>query len=137
MKLLTLILIGFLNSAEAAGGHQHHVKHNMVVHGLYEVFASHIVYKEPHNYQVILKLNLDQKTYQTYVNERTKYPKDQFIYLLDDMTIKDIQSIPSISGVLFRNDEQENQIPVVTQMKLNRGQFEVVYFEELPLSLSR
>jgi hypothetical protein len=45
LALITICLGSFNASA-----HDHHVKHNMVIFGEDQVYASHIVYKVPHNY---------------------------------------------------------------------------------------
>jgi hypothetical protein len=116
--------------------HAQHAKHNMVLFGESEVFASHIVYKEPHNYQVILKIKLDAHHQALYLAERSQHPKDQFIYLLDPMNIKDIESAAAISGTISRMDASGVRREIAPNVVVTRENFEVIYFDELPLSLS-
>lgn len=96
--------IGFamVGSFAANAQHQHDVKHNMLLFGTEEVFADHIVYKVPHNYQVILRVNFDSDVKQAYLNAKENYPKDTFIFLLDSMDIARIVDVESISGTDFK-----------------------------------
>lgn len=118
------------------GAHpNHHVKHNMVLLGTTEVFASHIVFKRPHNYQVILKINFDEAAQTAYLREREAHPQDQMIFLLDEMDIKDIQSHNAIVGTLIRVDSKRQRIPILESIILKGRNFSVLFFNELPLSL--
>ncbi len=121
----------------AAPAHtEHYVKHNMVLVGENEIFASHLVFKEPHNYQVILGLELDPAVKEAYQRERRNYPQDTFIYLLDDMHIAHIRHMNAISGTIFRKDSLGNKIVLANGVKLEKSAFTVLYFNELPLSLA-
>jgi len=134
--LVTTFLIIFCAEGWAHGPEHNHARHNMVLYGQEEVFASHLVYKVPHNFQVILKVNFDEKTQVTYRRERALYPQQKIIYLLDTMNIKDIASAEFISGQVFRIDENGKRIELASEVSLSRGGFAVVYFSELPLSLA-
>lgn len=129
--VLFTLLLGHFSYAQ----HSNHAKHNMVLFGDSEIFASHIVYKVPHNYQVILNIEFDQKTKDLYLNERVLHPADEFIFLLDDMDIKDITSAPSISGAISRTDAGGNRLEIIKNVQVDREHFKVIYFDELPLSL--
>lgn len=135
MKNLLLAISIFLTSAASAQT-EHLVKHNMVLVGESEIFASHIVYKEPHNYQVILGLNLDPTIKAAYQHERRSHPGDTFIYLLDDMHIAHIRHRSEISGTIFRKDSLGNKVTIAEGVRLPAGAFRVLYFNELPLSLA-
>ena len=128
------ILLGFSMSSWAQSGHVH-AKHNMVLFGETEVFASHIVYKVPHNYQVILTLSLSAEDQEKYLVARKAHPSEQFIYLLDAMDIKNIVTETSISGTVFYLDSDGNKHEVIPSLKLTNNEFKVIYFDELPLSL--
>lgn len=127
----------FANAVSDANEQQHHVKHNMVLVGTEEVFASHIVYKEPHNYQVILQLNFEESVLKEYTEARASFPEEQFILLLDHMDISKIQESTSLSGTLLRRTATGEQTTINAHVHLNQGSFKVLYFDELPLSLSK
>ena len=135
MKTRFIALLLALSTASHAADHGHHVKHNMILLGEREVFASHIVYKVPHNYQVILKINLDAQTLPLYQGQKETHPRAQFIYLLDHMDISEIAIAESISGTILREDEQGNRVQLASGVKLAREDFEIVFFDEVPLSL--
>lgn len=119
-----------------AFAHEGHAKHNMVLFGEKEIFASHIVYKVPHNFQVILKVELDDKTRETYLIEKGKYPRDQFIFLLDSMDIARISERPEISGEIFRIGADDRKHIISAKVTLKQTDYSVIYFDELPLDLS-
>lgn len=118
-----------------AQGHAHHVKHNMVLYGEHQIFASHIVYKVPHNYQVILEVALDPESRRLYLAERARFPADRIVLLLDESSIAHIERLPRISGTILRTDAQGKKITVVSHLTIPRARYRVVYFSELPLSL--
>jgi hypothetical protein len=113
-----------------------HVKHGMILLGESEVIASHIVYKTPHNFQVLMSLKLDQATNSLYLKARADHPKSTFILLLDPIDIEEITSLPSLSGAIFHRDEQGQRHEIAPNVTLRRENFEVLYFDELPLSLA-
>lgn len=115
--------------------HEGCVKHNMLLFGEDQVFASHIVYKSPHNYQVILKINFEKEIADLYLKEKKRYPKDQFIFLLDSMDIKQISTYSQLSGTISRTNELEQKTELAVNVKVARDHFELIYFDELPLSL--
>ena len=118
----------------ATVGHEHHAKHNMILFGESEIFASHIVYKVPHNFQVLLKLKLSAEIKQTYLNEKSLHQQDQFILLLDTMDISKIKEADQISGQILRENPSGKQDPI-GEIELTREKFQVIYFDELPLNL--
>src|SRR5687767_9298112 len=73
-KVLVAISTSLVISSVQAHDHPaDHVKHNMVVYGSpAETYASHIVYKVPHNYQVILKIRFDLQTQEIYRQARAQ-----------------------------------------------------------------
>lgn len=113
-----------------------HAMHNMVVFGVEEIFASHIVYKVPHNFQVILKLDLSDEVRRVYLAEKKKFPEQQFILLLKHMDIKEISKADFISGTLLREDVDGRRVELVPLVELRRDQFKIIFFDELPISLS-
>ncbi len=129
-----LLAIGSMSQAQDA---HMHAKHNMVLFGESEIFASHIVYKVPHNYQIILSLKLDSDSLQKYLSARRGHESDQFIYLLDSMDIKDIATQGSITGTVFFVDKTGQKQTIIPSLTILRENFQVIFFDELPLSLEK
>lgn len=119
-----------------AQGHVHHSRHNMVLFGEAEVFASHIVYKVPHNYQVVLRLDLPAPQLASYRAERAAHPADLILFLLDPADIGAIETATEISGRFVRVDANGARLEFGVAFTLERGAFSVLYFNELPLSLA-
>lgn len=135
-KLVFLIIICFFSLSISAQDHAHHSKHNMVLFGEGDsYYASHIVYKEPHNYQVILKLNFDSSTKEVIAKEMSTYPDNQFIYLLDHLDISQINERPTISGQIFRRSADESKKILFDKVDIDPNDYSIIYFNELPLSL--
>ena len=138
MKLLALILISLSSFASSllADDHSGHTSHNMLLFGSDEVFADHIVYKEPHNFQVILKIDFDQATKEAYLEARANHPDEEIVFLLDPMNIETIEQAAVLSGkILLRTDSGQNVIR--SEITLDQSQFKVLFFNKLPLSLAR
>jgi len=140
MQTLVSIIAALIsmNSFALSNDHAHgpHLaKHNMVLIGEEKVYASHIVYKRPHNFQVILELNFPTSVMETYLAEKKSHPNDQFIFLLDSSDISKIQFAESLSGTLLRTDADEVRHELLTGIVIAPGKFKVLYFDELPLSL--
>lgn len=125
-----------LASANPTPDHTHHVKHNMVLFGRDEIFASHLVYKAPHNFQVVLSIALSGRAKDDYQHSRTAFPGDTFIFLLDEMHIDQIQQADRLSGKILRRDGAGEKHDVSLDVTLTRGQFKTLFFNELPLSLA-
>jgi hypothetical protein len=138
MKILIyLLLLGFMiifNTQTFAQDHSHHVKHNMILLGQTEVYATHIVYKVPHNYQVILRINFEQEMNQRYLSEKLKYPDDQFILLLDNMDISNIADVENISGQIFR-ESSDGTKNIIGDTVISKDNFKIIFFDELPTNL--
>jgi len=138
MKILVrfgLMLFLLVGGAAQAHDHGDHVKHNMVMYGEPEIFLSHIVYKLPHNFQVILKARFSEQIKELYLKERKAHPTDEFIYLADEMKIREIDSMPEISGTISRTDSEGTKTILATKVPLLRKDFDIIFFNELPLSL--
>lgn len=133
---LVLFAAYLFSSVARAETHDHqHVRHNMVLFGEQEVFASHIVYKDPHNVQVILQLSLPSDTKSQYSLERALHPLDTFIFLLDPSNIKEISTQASISGD-FRREDAEGQTTIfIPHLELASADYKIVFFDIVPLSL--
>lgn len=136
MSVLFSVLLSCFSLNASTQDHAHHVNHNMVLFGQGENFyASHIVYKVPHNYQVILKVNLPANIKVLVNKEMAAHPSDQFIYLLDHMNISQITQQPTISGQFFRRAADGSKQILFSSVILQPSEYSVVYFDELPLSL--
>src|SRR4051812_41958562 len=118
---IVCIYLGLSFFGSLGGAHpSSHAKHNMILFGENEVFASHIVYKVPHNFQVILSLNLDSHDLKEYHDARAANPDSQFIYLLDEMNIKDINSVDLIRGRLMYIDSNDQKHEVIKDLVLTK-----------------
>ena len=126
-----------INDGESNQSHKseaHHSKHNMLLIGSDEIFASHIVYKKPHNFQVILKVRFPDAIKQHYLYLRKNDPDSQIVLLLDPMDISAIATVPAITGSLQKRGSS-NRI-IVPRVTLQKKDFDVVFFDELPLDLN-
>lgn len=129
--LSLLLLLGFGLSAKA----QHHPPHNMLLRGQTEVYASHVVYKSPHNFQVELELELPPEVKGRYIKEVANHPDETFFYLLQHLHIGDIQNVSSISGSFQRENAKGERVTFIDQVELPKSAFKILYFYELPLNL--
>ena len=130
------IFISLHSVAWCEEGHSHGTKHKMVLFGEKEVFASHIVYKVPHNFQVIIKIIMDDADKEKYIAAKAANPSAQFIYVLNPMNIGEIASASEISGSVVFVGEDDHQNEVIPNVKISRSHFEIIYLDELPLSLA-
>lgn len=121
----------------AQHGHAHHAKHNMIMMGTDEVFISHIVYKVPHNYQVILKIELEKSIHSEYLKIRQNHPDSLVIILLDHMDISKIADASFITGTILVENAQGDRTEMITHVKIAKENFQIVYFDEVPLILTR
>lgn len=131
-----IFAMGFAVHAEAHD-HANHPPHNMVLFGQDEIFVSHIVYKKPHNYQVILRVRLNQIAQKAYTESRRANPNDLHIFLFDSMDIGTIQAKPRLTGKFLRQTDQGTRTPFLTEVALEPDQYELIFFDELPLSLEK
>ena len=134
MKLTILVLAALISIPGHATDHSHLAKHNMVLFGTAETFASHIVYKIPHNYQVILELGLSNEAREKYLSAKGAFPESLFVLLLDPNDISRIESAPEITGTIYRI-ENNRRIEIAAGVRVSRKDFRMIYFDELPLSL--
>ncbi len=132
MKYLFLILLSVVSFSQ---DHSHHPKHGMVLIGDSSIYASHIVYKDPHNVQVLLKINFNEAAKQKYFETRISKPTDLLIFVLDSMDIKEITKVDSLIGSLMYEDQDGTRHMLLKDIQLQKKDFEVLYFSELPLSL--
>lgn len=135
-RFFLFLSLALFTKASFSQDHTHHAKHNMVLFGESDSFyASHIVYKVPHNYQVILKINFDSNSKEIIKNEMISNPKDQFILLLNHMDIRQINEMPILSGQIFRRSQYRLKTMIFPLVTLNPNDYTIIYFNELPLSL--
>ncbi len=128
LKYLFVSFIFIFSNLSMAQSHNHNVKHNMVLFGNQETFLSHIVFKNPHNYQVIMSVTLDQETLTTYLTEKKKHPSDKFIIYLDEMHIADIEKANRITGTLVR-DSSEGRLTLKQGVTLEKSQYQILFFD--------
>jgi len=136
MKHILALFILVFSAYSLAQDHSHHVKHNMVMYGESEIFLSHLVYKVPHNYQVILKIELPTEVRERYLAEKKAHPQDRFIFLFDHMCIEDIAEAEYVVGEIFRKDALGNKIVLEASLQLMKENYKIVFFNELPTDLN-
>lgn len=136
MKHIFTIIVLVFSAYAIAQDHSHHVKHNMVMYGESEIFLSHLVYKVPHNYQVILKIELPTEVREHYLAEKKAHPEDRFIFLFDHMCIGDIAEAEYVVGEVFRKDALGNKIVLEASLKLTKENYKIIFFNELPTDLN-
>ncbi len=134
-KLILVTCVITFSSSNSFAQHEHHAKHNMVMMGEQEIFISHIVYKVPHNYQVILKIKLTQDALTEYLNAKRNTPNNLMILLLDHMYISKIADASEISGTILTEDPAGNRTEILTDVKITKENFRIIYFDEVPLNL--
>lgn len=136
MIRILLIALSFFQSVVSAQSHEHHVKHNMALYGNESgLYLSHLVYKSPHNYQVILKVNLPPKYAKLY--ERLEnHPDDLFLMILNPMEISRIQEKPVLTGPVVRTEKSGTRETIYERVLLQPEDYSIIYFAELPLNLS-
>ena len=105
----------------------------MIIFGTSPTYASHIVYKVPHNYQVLLEIHFDEVTQARYLEEKARHPDEQYILLLDAMDISEIASVDKVTGRLFRENASGEEAPVADEVVLPRAAYRVIYFNEVPM----
>lgn len=129
------IILSLASVQSFAQDHVHHVKHSMILFGEADnYYASHIVYKNPHHFQVILKVHFNSNVKAKIGSEMRAYPSDQFIYLLEHMDISLINQKPAISGQIFRRVVDGSKQIIFEQVELKPEEYSVIYFDELPFS---
>lgn len=99
-------------------------------------YVSHIVYRQPHNYQVILKVEFSSEVKARVASEMKAHASDQFIYLLDHMDISQIEKKPAISGQVFRRSADGLKTVIFENVGVNASDYSVIFFDEVPLSLA-
>lgn len=135
---LAIVLVTILSQPDPtlAAEQMHHPKHNLVVFGETQVFASHIVFKQPHNYQVELALTFSADVQDAYLRARTGHPDDTYIFLLDPVDISQVSNLERLTGALFRRDHNNQRFDIASSVVVERDSFQVIFLQELPLSLS-
>jgi hypothetical protein len=131
---MVLALMG-VSSSGMAQSHEHLSKHGFVLMGDEQIFASHIVYKHPHNYQILIELTFDAKTTQVLRNARAAEPENLFVFVLDPLDLTQIASQRSLTGIIQSRNKNDERTTIIDGVVVANRFFKIIYFEELPLSL--
>lgn len=134
IAVAALVLITATSAAEHSGHHSQ-VKHNMILYGENEIFISHLVYKAPHNFQVIIKVQFPENIRELYLDSKKDFPGDSYIFLLDKMHIADIATLDSIAGTLTRTNGEGVKTVLAENVRIDKADYKIVFFNELPLNL--
>ena len=129
-----LFLMPLIASA-ATAGHENHSKHGMILFGEEKTYLSHKVYKSPHNWQVILEITFNENVKARYLDAKKGDPDNTFLFVLDAIDISEIAAQPALTGVLYRVTKSGEKTEVMRDIRVERKDFQVLYINELPLSL--
>lgn len=117
--------------------HDHQARHNMIVYGNQDqLFASHMIYKFPHNYQVILKIDLGSQNKSLLTEALANSNTRNVLFVLDRMNIGEIQTKPVLTGALEQELNDGSSQILVDHLEVSPENYSIIYFEELPLSLA-
>jgi hypothetical protein len=120
-----------------AAAHAHSAKHGMLLFGDPTVYASHLVNRDPHHFQVILKVGLGASAKAAYLKARADYPEENVVLVLDEMELADLEhGTPALSGTLVRVAADGARTPFHSGVQLMPWDYERLFFQELPLDLS-
>lgn len=124
LKITLCAVLLFGSAASAVAQHNHdHAKHNMLIYGVNEVFASHLVFKFPHNFQVILKVKFPESVYAEYLSQHKNNPADTYLFLLDEMAMKDLEKMEAIEGDFFRTNAEDGKTIIANNIRLEKKDF--------------
>ena len=140
MKLMSKLFLPFLFlmpliASAATAGHEHHSKHGMILFGEEKTYISHKVYKSPHNWQVLLEITLSESVKSRYLDAKKGNPESIFLFVLDSMDISEIAAQPALAGAIYRVAKNGEKIELVHDVRVERKDFQLLYINELPLSL--
>lgn len=135
LVLFVSLILASVTTAATADDHAHHARHNMLIYGSGEVFASHIVYKAPHNYQVIFRVVLPEAVATAYHASRALHPDDTYLWLLDPLDMSTIESQTQLSGTFFREDATGEREILAPSLALTNDAYKLLLFNQLPLAL--
>ena len=128
-------LLCFIVSLSQAFAQHNHPQHKMIMYGENEIFMSHVVYKVPHNYQVILNVDLDEQSKAEYLKEKRIHKDDTFLFILDHMDISTIYDVSHLTGTLVRESIMFGRFEIAKKVRLDDENFKILYFNELPTHL--
>ncbi len=104
--------------------------HGMLLFGRGKVYASHLpMFHAPHNYQVILELNLDQKDQARFVEDQQRHPEEATYTLAPGrFVLPDMLAAPRpFKAVLYRGHFERGGTPVTDSVTVRIGK--VIYAE--------
>jgi len=139
-KNLCVVIFALFTSIMAFGGgsHEHppvHKKHSFVFVDRNAEYATHVVYKKPHNFQVNIRLK--PLPLLPYIAEAmASFPEQSFFIQFNPFDISKMNEKPDLSATIVREDSSGQLIPIAKDFSLVAGNYEVTYFEELPLDLN-
>ncbi len=121
-----------------SGDHSHHnVKHNFIMYGENPIYASHLIYKAPHNFQVILQLNLSSQLVTSISELRIQNPNAVFYFEALNLDFSEFSNVNELTGAIFYEDEAGRRHTVIESNSITKDNFKVIYFYQLPLDLSK
>jgi hypothetical protein len=135
--VFALAALALALAAPLLAAHAHPARHGMLLFGEKAVFASHIVNRVPHNYQVVLQVWLAPAARAAYDRARAEYPGQSLVLALDHLEIGNLETgKPELGGDLVRVTPEGERIPFHSGVRLSPWDYERIFFQELPLDLS-
>lgn len=114
---LLALLISF-QSATAAGDPA--AVHGMLLFGHEEVYLSHLpMFHRPHDYQVILKVDLPANIQKTYVEDRKKNPKEKiYTFVPKSFVLPTLKGKPfALEGSIYRGHFERGGTEILKNVK--------------------
>lgn len=127
--LIPLVISLFAGAAHAE--HAHPVKHGFILMGTTEVFAAHIIASTPHNWQVLLALQLPETAEAAYTAAKAATPDGKMILVLDPVDLAGLAGEARLTGTISTEDAAGVRTPVATGVVIENDAFRVLYAEEL------
>src|SRR3954471_3177534 len=117
--ILMICAVSAYSRAEAPS-HQH-ADHGMLLLGSQEIFASHIVNKVPHNWQVELQVRFSDEVREQYLEEKLNYPDEKLVLVLQHLDLASIKSATSLTGFIVRVDANGKKTKVIPDVRLAKA----------------
>ncbi|MCZ8023424.1 MAG: hypothetical protein O9294_16790 [Cytophagales bacterium] len=122
------------------GGHAQHTTfdrpsvHGMVVFGKHTVYASHLpMFHAPHNYQVILELELNPKDKANFILDQEKYPENNTYTLAPERFIlpEILDNLKTFNALLYRGHFERGGMPIIDSIRITIKR--ILFFDTLSI----
>lgn len=138
-KMKQLIVLGALVTLTMTIGKislaadSHPAKHQFILFGDSQIFASHIIAQPPHNYQVLLEIKVNEDEKQSYLDTKVRNPDAKIIFVVNSIDLHDIASAKSLSGDLLVEQSDGQRKKILPTLSVAREDFKIIYTDEVVL----